>query len=764
MFINPTTTLLPNRTPANAGVLLDSPLTYWLCHTARAASVLDAVKGVIRGYIFIWGDADHRDSYGTYFAKDRPPKLDIDSGMHVRPLKYEHAFDKQIRRETIGVITRYGFDDIGCYFDAELDKSSPFFARTLSEIDAQELKTSSATMNHTGGFYDDGAFMDWTVGEVSLTKNPSESRMPAVVLIRSGVPQDDTEGERDAARVETPTTNDLATDGAASPTLLPDLVPQEEQATMNLQEQIAAILADTTLDEAGKAAAIAALLAPQPEAAPVAAEAAPVMMSANAPVAPVAAAPAPRSAAQHDPVLAALNQIVAQNAQFNTRMAAIEQEQRKAENEPAPKPNTRTGGNGGVGANVNLIPDRKFANMSNMQLFAAVEIARQTERTDLITDNLRSTVAHRALDYLRSEGKEKPDLVHYRSAYTRVDDFMASNIAGQGLEAVGIFYGTEVWQKTRIEPMTDQVLKRGMWDMEVPDGANSIYVTLEGNDAEFFTTAQANDLDATGSPEIVVNTTFHGTDRVLVTPGELTGAVAYTDILEEDALYNISAEIDRKLNKKAPEVVEGLMFNGDTATAATTNINAIDGTPATGINMPYYLASDGFLKLALVTNTAMSRDASGGHDESDYRETINLLPDELIANPDGLMFIEDVKSYQRALDISATKTADVSGGYANASIFTGKVLPFFGVEVFRTGRMALANTAGKISVTAGNNTKGRLLCVYPEEWAMVWKRRIVFERVRLGLSKTTVVIASLRIAFRRRSNTSAALTYNFGIS
>ncbi len=105
---------------------------------------------------------------------------------------------------------------------------------------------------------------------------------------------------------------------------------------------------------------------------------------------------------------------------------------------------------------------------------------------------------------------------------------------------------------------------------------------------------------------------------------------------------------------------------------------------------------------------------------------------------------------------------------ANASLFNGKVPPMYGVDVLRSGQMALANTAGKISATAGNNTLGRILSVYAPYWAMVWKRRINFETARIALAQSNVIIVSMRIGFRARhatlsSSKAAAVSYNLTV-
>ena len=720
--------------------------------------------GIIKGYIAIWGSRFLVDSYKTWFDRERPPEMALDSGMHRRPIMYEHAMDKVIRKEVVGVIDEIFFDEIGIGFIGHLFPSSEFFPKIVSDILARRLKTSSATMENTADWYEDGAFENWILGEMSLTENPAEERMPEVALVRSAA-----EGERDVRRDgdEPILTEAINPGGSSEPPqrsnlmnlneMLRDLIAQGASA----QDIVGALLQSFTYEEI--MAALQQQQAPVPEAAAAggatagAATEVPTEMGARS------------NALNVQQLLAELNRSkaardqAAELATMRTQMAQLETRLNQQVAAPPVQDTTRHAGNG-VGANVNLIETRKYARYDNMEFLAAAEIVRQNKNLhDVVGEGFLRTLAHRQMDFLRSEkDSDDPMISFVRSAYTRADDFMATDITGQGLEWVGVMYGTKIWELARIQPITDALLKRGMMELEVPDGANSVWVPLEGADPTFYTTSQANDSDATNRPEVVVNVEFVGTDRVQVTPGELTGAVGYTDIQAEDSLFDVASQINQQLNKKGPEVIEGLAFNGDTVVTASTNINLIDGTPGTGLSKPYYLASDGILKLPLVTATTLSRDAANAHSEDDYRLTKAKLPDELVANPEGLMFVEDVQTYEKALDIAAIKTLDVAG--QNYTLVTGKVTPMYGVEVFRTGRMALANTAGKISATPGNNIRGRIACVYPQYWAMVWKRRISFEQARYPMSKVNVVIASLRIAFRRRSNNAASLSFNVAVS
>src|SRR5690349_4076960 len=105
--------------------------------------------GIIKGYIAIWGSPFLVDSYKTWFDRERPPEMALDSGMHHRPIMYEHAMDKVIKKEVVGVIDEIFFDTVGIGFIGHLFPSSEFFPKIVADILARKLKTSSATMENT---------------------------------------------------------------------------------------------------------------------------------------------------------------------------------------------------------------------------------------------------------------------------------------------------------------------------------------------------------------------------------------------------------------------------------------------------------------------------------------------------------------------------------------------------------------------------------------------------------------------------------------
>ncbi|MFN3691078.1 MAG: hypothetical protein ACK4UU_09160, partial [Fimbriimonadales bacterium] len=221
-----------------------------------------------------------------------------------------------------------------------------------------------------------------------------------------------------------------------------------------------------------------------------------------------------------------------------------------------------------------------------------------------------------------------------------------------------------------------------------------------------------------------------------------------------------AAQVNRQISAKILETRDQVIINGDTATAANTNINLIDGTPATGNLQPYYLATDGMRKLPLVTATAQSIDASNTISIATFRNVIARLSGELRQFRERMVFLIDPDTEISALALPEIATDDVRR--TAATITSGTLQNIYGIDVHVSGFIPRANAAGKVSATASNNTRGTILLVYAPYWGVAFKRQITFGTQYDLLSGTTVAVATMRSGVVARGTNAAALAYNVG--
>jgi len=725
--------------------------------------------GKVSGYMMLYGTPETVDCYGTWIDPTRKPNLGLlsDSTGQLAPIRlmYEHGQDEDIGRTVIGKVTRLWLDEKGIAFDGELDRTAAHYERIAEELRGGQLGVSSASAGHLANFDTEGRFVDWLVSEVSLTKNPCEARMPAVKLRSKPLdrppPSSEEGGDRQA---ETPRTGSR---GGERPCGCPEegetratirnggkqTVLVTERIPMMLTLEMLGLQPSATLDEvftaltnllgeAGAKATIAQFM----DGESVEEDTPPV---AETPVEALPMLSTPRE--RTDTALL---------TQMATRMAAMEARMMSAppsDNPPAAP--TRATGSG----TISVSEPRAYWNAGTHDLMFVYDVLRSARIAP--SEEFRRVLGGRvAEDFTRDRAWTQDRAV--RAAFragvnpTRANEVMISTANGAGDEWVTTAWSSDLWEKVRNSRIWEAVVSKGMRVVEVPQGAESIYIMGDGTDPTVYTIAQNADLDATSRPSVTVKSSQPGTLRQLLTPGTVAAAITYSDVLAEDSLIPVAAQLNLQMSETMQEHVEKLMINGDTATSATTNINLIDGTPGTGLSAPYYLASNGFLKLPLVTATGQSRDG-GSLGVDDYRLTLKLLATAMRTRFENLVFIIDPDTHSASLALSEVATDDVRR--TNATISSGVLVNVFGVDVYQSGQMGLANTAGKISATGANNTKGRILCVYAPHWALGWKRQVTIETQRDVLAQANILVGSMRLGFQYRGTDAAALSYNLTV-
>ena len=123
------------------------------------------------------------------------------------------------------------------------------------------------------------------------------------------------------------------------------------------------------------------------------------------------------------------------------------------------------------------------------------------------------------------------------------------------------------------------------------------------------------------------------------------------------------------------------------------------------------------------------------------------------------MFVSDITTHLKALEFTDVKTYSerADGGTIN----TGQLTSVYGTKYLASAQMALANSAGKIPTAGG--TLGRLVCIYPQYWAMVWKRQITFKQADDIEGDVVKIVGSMRLAFKARGAGASTCSYNLTV-
>jgi hypothetical protein len=713
---------------------------------------IDAEQGIIEGALMLWGSPGLRDDYGTWADPEAPPNL----GLEVLPrMLYEHGADSDVQRATIGKLTKVWVDGDGFKFRAQLDRAGKWFRRIIDEIKGGLLKVSSASAEHLADFDDWGRFRDWLLTEVSLTKSPAEPRMPSVALLRSGKEIQQPAPTGDAPRAR----GDVA-----------DMQKSNERnkRKRNMDESILKAIdpalmqpLQALVDEWGAdviAAAIAALMGDGEE-----------MLSEEDATAAVA-----------DPevMLSKVRAYLEEKAKeqkaddLAEQVAALKEqvEQATLRAQTEPEKEDEPSFEGAPGTLPQIRVGDKWDPLTAAEMataYVAMRALRPYEKrseeflratmTKIIEDANRTGGDRRQQAYSRAARKSVYDRT---IPFTRAGDVNAASITGYGEEWVGVFYEDSLWETVRFAPIWQTMRELGLNEKDIPRGYASNVIPIEGDDPTWYVVPETTTISADGTPKVNVPSSAESTSTQTVTVKKIGALMTWSEEATEDMIIDIAQESRRKLEVTAQERIEYLLVNGDTTTTASTNINLIDGTPDANT---IYLALNGMLKLPLVTNTANARDAGTTLDENDYLDLWKLLgTNGVYANdPNRIMWIVDNLTHIASLKIPSVKTRDV---YIAPTLEAGSLARLWNVRLFISGQMALANSSGKISATAANNTRGRILLVRPDQWWLAWKRQMSTEVVRYPVADATQIVTFMRLGLQYRDTDASATSYNVNVS
>lgn len=341
----------------------------------------------------------------------------------------------------------------------------------------------------------------------------------------------------------------------------------------------------------------------------------------------------------------------------------------------------------------------------------------------------------------------------------RADELHATDITNHGAEWVEVFYDSTLWEMAREQTeLFNLMASRGMEVVTIPQGAKGMNVKLNTASGTVYTLPEANDADATNRPEVVTKMSQVTTSEVEENAATHVLAHGITFQLEEDSIIDIVSWLPSEMQQTLAESIESTILNGDKTTTASTNINLIDDTPASGLSTPAYIAWDGVRHQFLVDNTAYARDAAAALAITDFEATLKLMPAAIKQRRNQMLFVIDEGIESAARKLPELLTFGVAG--ERATIYSGNLPPLFGVDLYMSGQLALSDTAGKISKTAGNNIKGQIALIYAPYWKYGRKRAITIEQDRSALSQTTVFVATVRHALKARGAGAAAGSYD----
>jgi HK97 family phage major capsid protein len=377
--------------------------------------------------------------------------------------------------------------------------------------------------------------------------------------------------------------------------------------------------------------------------------------------------------------------------------------------------------------------------------FAAVS------KATYMDENLVKAYDRTALDNLfprvRKGVANKAELAAYAKA-------MDSLESGFGHQLMGAQYAADLWEAAR--PLSRVFSMVDTFEMSAP----TAYLPVEVDIPEMLFVGESTSASAFTSPYATSKT---GSQRVQVDAKKFVIHQVWSGELEEDSIIPFLPFLRRQAALAIAHYSDSLVLNGDTTNAATGNINLVDADPA---DTKHYLAFDGLRKAGLVDNTANSLGLGGAVSYAALRAQLGRMVDNARfvdwghpVRPEDVVYITDPATAEQIAQLDEVLTVDKYG--PGATVLTGELMRVGRNPLITSMAMALSNTAGKVSNTAGNNTKGSVVCANMRGLKAGWRRRVKVETERLIGSDQSRIVYSLRMGLGRFSPTGAASGIEF---
>ena len=699
----------------------------------------DPEEGRVGGYLVVWGDPARKDLQGEYFTPDTEFQLDY---YPARPALYHHGLDGALKSAKIGTIDKLKSTDIGLWAEAQLDMRNEYVRMLREMVEKGLIGWSSGSLPQLVEVESDGRIKAWPIVEGSLTPAPAEYRQTNVGPLPGkyykpalDVPASATHESDIAAKNATAASADDDKQSTTKATSIKyEAIKMDmskiRETLMQLVEMVNASMGEAMDDETMK-----------------------TVLSANTQAIVDAYVKGYHSsAAKKQEKIAALTR----KSIADMRNADVTTTKKDA-----------AGGRVSPARNISVSEPRKFAGMDGTDMALGLSLLMQpatnaglnVRAQDVASEGYIKTMLHK----IAGEVDKYDDHAIKSIMPYKADELNATDIVGQGLEWVPEWWASTVWEEARQETrLLSELTSRGAMSYNTVQG-DTWHFPREGNDPALYTRAQANNVDSTGRPEATVQISAFGTGEVTGPFGEQATAIGITRRLIEDSIIDPVREARRKINLVITEGIEESIINGDTETAANTNINKIDGTPAPvgQLDAPYYLVFDGLRKNAFDAGVAQQLNAGGTLTWDTYNSLYKLMPNRAQSRRSQMLFIinPDVDNATVALPEFKTDDVKISGGTAH----TGEFNRVRGVDILNTDFLPLATTAGKVSVTSSNNTLGSIVCVYAPYVGFAWKRQITIDTGFFPLSGTQVWVASIRWALAFRGADAVSLAYNVAV-
>jgi len=247
--------------------------------------------------------------------------------------------------------------------------------------------------------------------------------------------------------------------------------------------------------------------------------------------------------------------------------------------------------------------------------------------------------------------------------------------------------------------------------------------------------------------------------RVSVTASKFGIHQKWSGEIEEESIVPFVQAIRERSQMSVAFYTDDIVVNGDTTLAATGNINSDDALLAANHRLVQF---DGIRHAAIVdttTNTAAIAGASIALSDLTGLRPLCIDRTRLTdwahpANPRDFIYLINPEGYDAVQNIDELVTVDKYG--ANATVLTGEVAAIGRNPLLVTMAVPLTEADGKVSTTAGNNTKDQVVAFNRNALSIGYLRQMTVETYRKAYKDQNGIIMFWRMALARYTPTGSA--------
>ena len=680
------------------------------------------------------GQNKGKDAHGEYFTQNSNLYLD----KFKTPLvHYYHGYDPdgnpQGSPEQIGDVKNIERRLDGVWYRVALNKTSEYARRVWESAKQGLARASSGTLEHLRRVADSGEILHWGVAEISLF-DTNEDRQPAntyavalpvmkAVYKQAGLVLPDLPDEASGTETE---------DREAQESLSSDVDPKSQEGNTKSKQEF-------KMD----AKEILELLDKRDEAK-------------EAKAAAVAEAEAAAQAKIDEAVKAA-------EAEKDKEIEAL-----KATSAEGRRLDSDKGDGIYIAKYSELWKYDKLSAEDQAVLVGVLDAAQRSGQSQAgATKEARAALGVKLSEHkglLGSIGRGAMKAEGIKTPAVKANEIDYSTYTSYGKEWVGTAYSTALWESIR----AGTAIVAKVPSLEVPPGHSTVVIPLESTDPTYYHVAEATTAQSTGMVSATVTSSRFGTANNTLSLNKMGARVIWGGELEEDSLVPFVSQLRKQLETAGAEQLEHAVIDGDTATAASSNINDI-GNSSTQTATNLHVMFDGFRKNALLDNSSANARDGGALAAADYLETLKLLGTAGLngADPSKVEFIVDPNVAWKNMELAEVKTRDV---FARPTVEQGMLSSLWGFKINTSYFMHFksaarkANADGKVDqTTTTNNTKGAILAVVWGQWLMGYRRRMTIETTRVARADATEIVALMRVGLLNRDNEAAAISYNITV-